>query len=278
MGDNLWFEERVSTVRQAVFEDAVRGAQSPDDLKRRHTDYWNEFVKVDEGVAHTFLQSLEPADLGDLHETQKIVRVERLDRPLGKAALSFDRLKRAVERNETEIIDGFLRTWHNSNIRDWRPAFAAFKDELSDTLLDHNWPESIRNRLGLAHFDCTSGPIPIALMEYSIDEVRKAANAQAGCCAVAAPTALDSMPWPFFFPAPRDLTCGRTMSLIAVDHERELLAEILHFRITYRREHISRLGEIRNPPEAFDIADLRNRHLLAVQLASDRDVFGAEIE
>lgn len=114
-------------------------------------------------------------------------------------------------------------------------------------------------------------------MEYSVDEVRRAANGQVGACAITAPTVLDSGPWPFFFPAPRDLSCGRAMSLVKVADDKDLLAEVLHFRISYRREHILRLGEIRDPPEASDLGTLRNHHLLAVRIASGCDDFGEEI-
>ncbi|MCU1348042.1 MAG: hypothetical protein JWO56_1072 [Acidobacteria bacterium] len=267
----------MSLARQQEFEQLASGAMAPDDLRRRHVDYWSEFVRVDDGVPHTFLKSLDPVDLGDPQETQKIVRLESLTRPLGKAALSFERLEEAVNGNETAVVDNFLRVWNTSNIRDWRPAFAAFKDELLDTLNAVDWPNRMRDRLGLAHYDCAAGSIPVALMQYSVGEVRAAATVRPEACAVTAPTVLDSGPWPFFFPAPVDLTCGRTKPLAAVADEHELLAEILHFRITYRREHILRLAEIVSPPAAFDLKTLRNYHLLAVRLLSGRDDFGEEI-
>src|SRR5204863_4404900 len=184
---------------------------------------------VDEEVPHTFLAALTPADLGPIDEMQRIVRLESLVRPLVKHGITFDRLKQAFADNEAAVIDGFLATWNTSNIRDWRPAFAAFKDEVVDDLAKPEWPSRLRDRLGLAHYDCAAGPIPIALMEYSVADVRAAATASTVSSAFTAPTVLDSGPWPFFFPAPAELICGRTIALYDVQDDKKLLAEIHHF-------------------------------------------------
>lgn len=275
--DNVWFEQRVSPARQANFEAATIGASDPDRLRKAHADYWSEFVRVDTGdIPHTFDEVLAPADLGAIDETQKIVRIESLDRALNKHDISYDRLRDAVTNDEAPVIDGFFRTWNASNIRDGRPAFAAFKDEVADDLANPEWPSRLRDRLGLAHYDCAAGPIPIALMEYSVAEV-KAAAAFAGVSVFTAPTVFDSGPWPYFFPAPPELCCGRTMALYEVADDKELLAEILHFRMAYERSHLVKLDEIRLPPKAFDLRGLRNHHLLALHIAAGRDDFGEEI-
>ena len=67
------------------------------------------------------------------------------------------------------------------------------------------------------------------------------------------------------------------MPLIQVYDDSLLLAEILHWRLNYRREHIARLAEIREPPAPYNLKSLRNNHLLAVQVASGQDGFGEEI-
>jgi hypothetical protein len=235
-------------------------------------------MRVDAGdVPQTFDSALAPADLGAIDEMQKIVRIEGLDRALNKHGMTFERLRRAVTNGETAVVDGFLATWNTSSIRDGRPAFATFKDEVIDDLAKPDWPSRLRDRLGLAHYDCATGPIPIALMEYSVAEVRAAAASFAGMLAFTAPTVFDSGPWPFFFPAPPELCCGRTMALYEVLDDKELLAEILHFKMDYKREHIARLDEIRTPPTAFDLRALRNHHLFALHVAAGRDDFGEEI-
>ena len=91
------------------------------------------------------------------------------------------------------------------------------------------------------------------------------------------PTVLDSLPWPHFFPAPRNTPYGSAMSLDPIDDENRLLAEMLHVRLTYRPEHVARLDHIKRPPAAHELKELRNHHLLAVQVASGRDDFGEEI-
>lgn len=276
--DNIWFEQRVSAARQATFEAETSGASDPTALRKAHADYWSEFVRVDTGdIPHTFDAALAPADLGAIDEMQRIIRIEGLDRPLNKHGITFDRLREAVTNNDTAVIDGFLRTWNASNIRDGRPAFAAFKDEVADDLARPDWPSRLRDRLGLAHYDCAAGPIPIALMEYSVAEVKAAAASFAGMPVFTAPTVFDSGPWPYFFPAPPELCCGRTMALYEVADDKELLAEILHFRMTYERRHLVKLDEILTPPNAFDLKGLRNHHLLALHVAAGRDDFGEEI-
>ena len=175
------------------------------------------------------------------------------------------------------MVDKFLDTWNGSTLRDNRPAFAAFKDAVWDDLERPDWPRRLRDRLGLAHYDCAAGPIPIALMEYSVADVNAAAAAFPGACAVTAPTVLDSKPWPFFFPAPPGLTCGRSMPLFEVADDADLLAEMLHFRLTYRRQHLVRLDEIRDPPPPYELKALRNHHLVALRIASGREDYGEEI-
>jgi hypothetical protein len=170
-----------------------------------------------------------------------------------------------------------LATWNGSNIRDGRPAFAAFKDEVIDDLAKPEWPSRLRDRLGLAHYDCRDGPIPIALMEYTVAEVVEAAAAKGVKSAFTAPTVLDSEPWPYFFPAPAEMRCGRTMALYEVQDDKELLAEILHYRIAYKPKHLARLDEIGKPPSAYDLRGLRNHHLLALHIAAGREDFGEDI-
>jgi hypothetical protein len=173
-------------------------------------------VRVDEDTPHTFLATMSPADLGIIDEMQTIVRMESLARPLARHGLTFERLRDAHVNNETAVIDGFLATWNASSVRDWRPAFAAFKDEVTDDLSRTDWATRLRDRLGPAHFDGSGVSIPIALMEYSVAEVRKTATDFGLACAFTAPTVLDSGPWPFFFPAPPELNCGRTLALYEV--------------------------------------------------------------
>ncbi len=275
--DNIWFELRVSPARREAFEQAANGAADAVSLSKAHADYWQTFVQVDDDVPHTFVAALKPASLGTIDEAQKIVRIESLVRPLQTHGISFEELKNAFDGDETTVVDGFLRVWNSSNIRDWRPAFAAFKDELMDDLGKADWPSRLRDRLGLAHYDCAAGPVPIALMEYSVAEVRTTATASSVSSAFTAPTVFDSGPWPFFFPAPPELCCGRTVALFEVADDKDLPAEILHFRIAYNHGHLVRLEEIRTPPKIFDLRGLRKYHRLSLNVASGRVDYGEDI-
>jgi len=284
--DNLWFEERVAAPRQAKFESEAAGAADPNTLRSCQTDYFETFVKVDADLwPDTFLIELEPADLGPgpLEPFQPVVRLEDLTRPLEAWGMPgenlrqrFDRLKTAFDDpDQGDVITRFLESWNRR--RDRRPAFAAWKDQLLAELTQPDWPDLLRDRLGLAHYDCRDGPMPVALMEYFVKDVTAEATIHGLSHHFTAPTVLDSRPWPYFFPAPRELPYGRAMPLNPVDDEGQLLAEMLHVRLDYRREHIVRLGEIRRPPGPPDIKELRNRHLFALQVAAGRDDFGEDI-
>ena len=272
--DNSLFEECIGGKRQAFFEDFAADAASAEGLRRRHVDYCKEHIEVSE-VPHTFQLDFEPAASDKLDEHQRIVRVECLSRPLQNYGIAYEKLRAAFDSGDHAYIHGFLSSWDIA--RDARPGFAAFKEQLAEELDAPDWPCRLRDRLGLAHYDARGGPIPIALMEYSVGEVLAALDDPGVACAITRPTVLDSRPWPWFFPAPAELCYGRTMSLAAIDDYDMLLAEILHCRLSYRRHHLVRLGEIRRPVVGLDLRTLRNDHLMALRLAADREAFGEEI-
>ncbi len=276
--DNVWFDERVNATRQRAFEEEIGRVETWEELRRRHVDYWETFVKVGDGfVPHTFIEDFVARDLSRIDEKQKVVRIESLARPLSATAISLDRLRKALADDEHDIIDLFLRTWNNFSMRDARPAFATLKSAVADDLNEPDWPERLRDRLGLAHYDAADGPEPIALMEYRVEEIVEAAQSAGAACAVTAPTVLDSGPWPYFFPAPTELDCGRAMALFEIGNDEDLVVELLHVRLTYRPEHIVRLGEIGQPPAPLALTQLRNHHLMALRLASERHEFGEEM-
>ena len=267
----------MSAKRLAAFEVEAVGAATPEELRRRHIHYWKTFVTVSDDIPHGFLTELEPADLGSgiIDEHQRIVRIETLWRPLGQWGAPFEKLQAAFDKKDNAVLRGFLDQWNNSNIRDHRPVFAAWRDDVLDEIAADDWAEQLRNRMGLAHYTVEKGPIPVALMEYTVRDVK--AEADGITTMFTAPTALDTEPWPHFFPAPREVPYGRAMALTPVGDEKQLLAEMLHTRLTYQRHHIARLGLINHPYKVHDLKDLRNTHLLAMRIASGREDFGEEI-
>jgi hypothetical protein len=239
-----------------------------------------DYLEISDDIPHTFLADLGPAALGSqpLDEHQLVIRLESLVRPLGKWGRAFDDLRQAHAANDLPVLQGFLNHWNNSNVRDSRPSFAAWRDQLIPELEAPDCPERLRDRLGLEHYDCRDGPIPVAVMQYRLREVMDTARALGLRHGVTAPTVIDSRPGPYFFPAPKELPYGRAMSLAPVDDENQLLAELLHVRLLYRPEHIIQLDEIRRPPVAHDLKALRNNHLFVLQVASGRGDVGEEID
>ena len=195
--DNIWFEERVNASRQQAFEQEVGKVENWEELRRRHIDYHRSFVQVRDGLLpHTFAAGFVLRDLSRIDEKQKVMRIESIARPLSATSISLDRLETALAGDEHGIVDLFLRSWNASTMRDARPAFATLKSAVAEDLDKPDWPERLRDRLGLAHYTATSGPEPIALMEYRVEELAEAARLAGGACSLTAPTALDSGPWP----------------------------------------------------------------------------------
>ena len=116
-------------------------------------------------------------------------------------------------------------------------------------------------------------------MRYPLADVYSAQAQQQPSSACALPTVLDGGMHQFFFPVPREHPYGATVHLLP-DRAFTLTAEIVHCRIDYRREHLSRLGTITRPHRLGDsqLREARDLHLLALQDACSRDDFGEMFE
>ena len=155
VADNAWFEERVSTARLAAFESGAGGASDPEALAEWQVRYVRNFMEIDAGIPHTFIAELEPAVLSvqGLEPYQWIVRLESLARAFNYWAVpdGFDpleTLRTARAENNTAVIDGFLNTWNESSVRDFRPAFAIWKDQLPELATDDwadDWADQLRD-------------------------------------------------------------------------------------------------------------------------------------
>ena len=229
--DNAWFEERVSTARLAGFEGEAGDVTNPAALVISHIRYVRDFMEIDVGIPHTFTAELEPAILSPsgLDPNQSIVRLESLQRafsywPMPEGHEPLETLRAALDKNDAAVVNGFLKVWNESNVRDSRPAFAAWRDEVLAELDADDWPDRLRDRLGLEHYNCAAGPIPVALMEYRVQDVLDVARVAGVTHAFAAPTFLDTRPGPYFFPSPRSLPYGRVMSLAQIGSDGDLPA------------------------------------------------------
>src|SRR3954454_17201232 len=100
----MWFEERVSSARQQVFEAEAGGGAAADDPRRRQIDYFELYVKTSGEVPHSFRTDLDPAELSSvgLDEHQTIVRLEMLWRPLAAWGEPFEALLDAFNRPKSD--------------------------------------------------------------------------------------------------------------------------------------------------------------------------------
>jgi len=265
-----------------MFEAHLGPITDHESLRRRAIDYFQEYVRTNAAVPHTFAALNSAADPGPISPEQKLLRLESLAEPLSKTGVSFNDFADAHSKSDPAsraLVDHVLDQWnHRPDIRRNPVSFAAFKEQLLDELSEPDWPEKLRDRLGLAHFDCVAGDIPVGLMEYEVGEVERQAESTTGLHhRFCAPTSLDGAPYAQFAPTPIQLPFGCPMALYVVQSDDDLVAELLHPRLMYVRSHLKRVGVISNRVAPADFIALRNNYLWALRLASMRDEFGAEV-
>lgn len=268
---NMHFEQGVSGTRRIFFETEDFGTFSGtwDELSHRHVDYVRQYVKTGIEQPHTFQDAMTPNDAGDIDGAQMIVRLESLTRPMDEFGCKFEQLHDAHENNDVDFLLAFCDVWNER--RDLRPAFSTLLSEVTEELAEDAWADALRDRLGLAHYSPTALPEPVALCRYSVADVRREA---ATGFPITMPTVFDSDPWEYYFPAPKSLQFGRAMALTPCKSDEDLKLEFLNSRVTYSDKNIWRIGQIMTPAPLNDIDYLRERHLLALQIASGDDKFG----
>lgn len=293
LAENFLFEERVSLVRQSEYEGIIKPSPgSFEDWDRHHRDdyLWKKirrdvpetFTAINGGAAHS----------GAIADSQYLVRIESLDHAIGETGFSLNELQTvlAVARGNsrqslyttTDADDALAQVCHslNGNPNGIRPRFAGFLQDVEDVLMLPDWPDQIRDRFGLAHFTpYTPGEtIPIVLLRYTIGEVHAAAREKSEVVhPVCVPTVLDSEFSEYYFPAPRELSYGRTLNLVADEVSEDMIAEIMHFRIAYKPEHVYNVGVITkglDTVRAVGLPTMRANHLFSLQYDSGRGDFG----
>jgi len=278
---NIAFEERLDPSRLGAFEKSISGPCAHyEDLRRQLSDFVTTYVEVAEPhVPPTFRTENSGPSMTELSPEQKLVRMENLSRHLANAGLTLADLERSLastEPAEKAVLENFLGRWNGA--RDSRPTFAAFKDQLLTEFRDADWPHRLRNRLGLAHYEPVGGPLAVALMEYTVDDVlTEAARSPGIVYPFCAPTFLDSKPSSQFFPTPKELSAGAPMALLEIWSDEDLIAEVLHSRLTYQRHHIAKLGEVTSVAPGTNFRLMRNNHLEALRVGAKREGFGEEL-
>ena len=292
-GHNYLFEECVSTDRQKGYEEILNLSSAELRTWRdRHRDYLFRNVYVSRGrVPETFTALNANAQLRGLDTAQWVVRLERFDEVLDGlqidlaavadqlAALHGENGKRQAAR---AFLEEVCRHWNGEVRRQARPTFGAFFDDVEAEVIAGDWPNRLRNRLGLAHYHVPTGgqPIAIALMRYRVEDVLTATGGSEPE-AFAVPTVLDSEINAHFFPAPRQIGFGRTLDLEPDGNCERLVSEILHRRIEYVPDHFLKVGWVTTPipPHATGAAlsRLRNGHLFCLRYESGLESFGMHI-
>lgn len=297
IADNCRFDERAHEDRWRAFIQYLPAAKL-DDLT--YSDWCEAAKKQNEkrvcvpsvSIPDAMLEINSPAWLEGLAPNQELVRLETLEWPLSDIwNISFQKLTElhaGGKPDDTAALSYCLDSWNR--LRDNRPAFAAFYDEVKDDADDSDWPHKLRDRLGLGHYaPGPKGEIPVALMRYSLKDVLDTQKKKRLPCACALPSALDGGMNEFFFPVPKQQPYGAALHL-GMNKGAELSAEIIHCRIDYQLKHMWKLGFIRAPHQyqSHDAASqreshtrlrsARDLHLMRLRIDSDRHDFGEEME
>ena len=278
---NMVFEERLDRQRLDAFEHSLEEpCADHKDLRDQFSDFVTTYFEVAAPhVPPTFGTENRGASMGPMSPEQKLLRVENITRHLASAGLTLADLEQSVSSTDPAVsakLEDFMDQWDGA--RDNRPTFAAFKDQLLPEIGDSEWPLKLRDRLGLSDFGGAGGPLAVALMEYTIEEVLdEVVGSPDIAFPFCVPTFLDSKPSSQFFPTPKEIPAGSPMALFEIWSDEELIAEVLHSRLTYRPHHIVKLGEITLDGPIVALRALRNNHLASLQVAAVRDDFGEEL-
>lgn len=290
---NFRWERGVSDARSVEYHAYVGGVTTHQDWKAEHKGYLDSFVHVAKDLprsAESFMSVNAPAHLNGL-DNAYLLRLESLEglfnAPLVSAIANdfwqrFFRSQKDLRKEKLSDTDEALRTefavqW-NAHRTQARPLFATFLNEFGgnlDALAKSDWPHLLRDRLGLTHWPSTAGkPLPVALICYTVDEVRAArllAARKGAVAGFARPTVLDNEMSAAFIPAPLlpgGESYGYTLDLGATAVPAAFTPELLTFPIDYQPRHIKALGFItREHALHSDDALLaaRNRHVQGLQ-------------
>jgi len=304
---NFRWEEGVSIARSQEYETFLdlQPTSAHKDWRAEHKAFVREFVQVPQShprSADTFMAINADAHLLEQMDNAFLVRLESL-----ASVMSQDLLATAIGRDfwdrfynyskdlakeklsaDDEVLRGqFMAHWHSQRLQA-RPLFATFLSDFGGNLselIKQDWPHLLRDRLGLTHWPSGVGaPLPVALMCYSVDEVRQAramSRRKGAVCSFARPTVLDTEMSAAFVPAPcfeGGESFGHTLDLAQVQVPLSFTPELLTFPLRYQAQHLKALGFI-NRPHALQQADggldeaalfaARNRHIQGLQSSPD---------
>jgi hypothetical protein len=160
---------------------------------------------------------------------------------------------------------------------DHRPVFAAFYEDFLNEFrdpADTTWPNRIRDRLGLYHFNQWGSPFPrrVFLFRYPVREI-PIRQGDPDRRPIALPAVLDHRLAESFCPAPQALPQGQLVNLEANSHSQPA-REVLHLFMPLEPRHIFRVGTVTSPVPDY-LGPARRDHLIWLRLLSDREDYAA---
>lgn len=287
--ENLHWEERVGDERLTRYAQGFtdKDVSQIDHLKMAHAQYAEAFLEIDVAeidIPDTFGAANSSNRWPHIEENLYLLRIEDANFALRNTGVDLAELERAVQSRDGAILARVCEMWNKK--RDRRPAFATTEIAVDDLLeaARSDWPHTLRDNLGLGHFDPIPGspPVPVLLLRYTVGEVMQ--DKKAGVSGFAIPTVIDGRLNPFFFPTPKpnpgseaaQYEVGRAVNLaqVASQSDYKMGLELVHSFVTYRPEHLWRIGYISRPLTS-DLSALRSFHLDWLRLDTDRDDFAA---
>lgn len=300
---NFRWEHAIAEERATEYNAYIGDVATHKDWKAEHKSYLGSFVHVPKDLPRSsecFMAVNEQAHLNEQLDNTFLLRLESIgqlfDQPLvsevaNKFWLRFFKYPKDLMKSKLSDSDEALRTefvaqW-NAQRTQARPLFATFLNNFGGdlaALVKTDWPHILRDRLGLTHWPSTTGkPLPVALMCYTVDEVRQARLMVTRKGAVASftrPTVLDAEMSAAFIPAPLlpgGESYGYTLDLASTEVPEAFTPELLTFPIEYQPKHIKALGFI-SREHALQKDDVilaaRNRHVQGLQRLPGCDSFG----
>jgi len=291
---NFRWECMVSDERATEYNGYVGDVDTHKDWKAEHKSYLDSLVNVPKDLPRSsecFMSINGQAHLNEQLDNTFLLRLESVDHlfdhPLVSTITSDfwmrffnsqkDLRKENFSDSDKALRDEFVKQW-NAQRTQARPLFATFLNDFGgdlSALVKKDWPHLLRDRLGLTHWPSTSGkPLPVALICYSLDEVRQArsmANKKGADASFSRPTVLDAEMSAAFIPAPLlpgNESYGYTLDLNCTVVPDTFMPELLTFPIEYQPKHIKALGFIKHEHALQDDKTMlaaRNRHVQGLQ-------------
>lgn len=278
--ENFLLDERVSSGREQDYFDCSSFVPTPEstaaDWAEKHKSYSNKRLRLVPECA-TFDAGNEPAHLA-VHHEMDVVRLETLSSLCERGSTRFAEpselrqsildLKACRSRHEAppdDVVD-YLENWlgHLNRASDGRPMFVAPFAEVERHLAQPDWPNHVRDALGLGHIppsgDVSAG---VVLFRYSLERPYDAHRASPAWAAT--PTVLDDPATTgfstCFFPAPRNPAAPEFGFTIDLSRSGTSTSEFLHASVGYTLDDIYEIGDVTTEIAEDTIAAARQDHL-----------------